>query len=300
METILLLLLGVAVIIIIVQATQKKKSPPPDVYSQATGSPNSSPPTTNHTTVNDKYTLSNSTLGDSQGAGEYEVGFDEFEVTGVHLPGRKKYILDNCSEEDLVEFIPEKNNPANPLAVAVKHKKKLIGYIADYDLDQVHELMKYEHEGIITSIDYDGDYLEMKVDLQYVIPSKKKTPKKKKKATGNTDVTPEDFMIWKSNKIPSEYLKPKQDLEDTSSYFYGKKVCISGQLSKFPYRAELAKHLWEVGADVQVNVGKTCMILISGEGVGPTKLQNAKEQGIEIMDEITLDKKLNGFKSKFI
>jgi len=128
---------------------------------------------------------------------------------------------------------------------------------------------------------------------------KKKNPKKVKQ-TNNHDIGAEDFMIWKTNKIPHEYLTPKKDVEDTSSYFYGKKVCISGQLSSFPYRGELAKYLWDAGADVDTSVGKTCGILISGDGTGPSKLKKAIEQGVQIMPETELSEKLDGFKSKYL
>lgn len=131
------------------------------------------------------------------------------------------------------------------------------------------------------------------------VPEKKKKTKKSNKLT-SPDIGPEDFMRWKTNEIPREFLTPKKDLEDKSHYFYGKKVCISGQLNSFPYRAELAKQLHELGADVDTGVGKTCGILISGDGVGPSKLKKAKEQGVYIMDEHELSEKLNGFKSKYI
>ena len=196
METILLLLLVVAVIIIIVQATSKKKT--------------STPFTPSKSTVNQSQS-STYQLGDSQGAGEYEMGFEEFTLTGIHIPNRKKYILDNCQQEDKVEFIVEKNNPVNPLAIAVNHKGKLIGYIGDDDLDHAHDFINYEHEGLITSIDYDGDHLTVDVELGYIIPAKKKKPKKVK-SPSTSNVTPEYFMIWKSNEVPYEFLKPQKDL----------------------------------------------------------------------------------------
>lgn len=125
--------------------------------------------------------------------------------------------------------------------------------------------------------------------------------KKAKEPNPNTsDLHAEDFIRFKQNEIPSEYLKPKKEGGDPNHFFYGKKVCISGSLDNFPYRAELAKHLWDIGADVDTGVGKTCNILISGEGVGPSKLKHAKAGGVQIMHEPELMEKLNGFKSKYL
>jgi hypothetical protein len=294
MNTFLLLLLGVAIIIIIVQASSKKKTSH-TFNSSFTGEKSK------ETTLPTEKKVSEPPvhfLGEDE-EGEYNIGFEDFTLTGVHLPGRKKYILENCKEEDDIKLTPEKDNLVNPLAIAVEHEGEIIGYIADDDLEDVHNLMKFEYESHITNKDYDGDFLNVGIEIEYIIPQKKKKPKKVKPQK-NSDIGAEDFMIWKTNVIPHEYLTPRKDVEDTSSYFYAKKVCISGQLRSFPYRGELAKYLWEIGADVDTSVGKTCGILISGDGTGPSKLKKAKEQGVQIMPETELHEKLNGFKSKYI
>lgn len=88
-----------------------------------------------------------------------------------------------------------------------------------------------------------------------------------------------------SSKIPRKLLTPKKDLENTSHFFYGKKIVISGTFENFPYRAEIAKMLWEIGADVDTAVNQRTDFLLSGNGVGPSKLQKAENFGAEIIDE---------------
>ena len=275
MNTFLLFLLGVAVIIIIVQATKKKNSP---IYPSAENSkPN---------------ILKSRKLPDSFDD-EYEMGFESFMLTGKDDLNIIDYIINNCKVDDELKLIHP--DPDAPLAVA--HNETIIGYIREDDKSYARELTSLNYTIAIETIDLTNGTVEIEFD--YIIPKKKKTPKKVKKST-NPDIGPEDFMIWKTNEIPKEFLIPKKDIEDTSHYFYGKKICISGQLNSFPYRAELAKELHELGADVDTGVGKTCGILISGEGVGPSKLKKAMEQGVYIMDEHELQEKLNGFKSKYL
>lgn len=228
---------------------------------------------------------------------EYYV--ETFELTGVHIPKRKNYLLNYCEEYDQVTLQHEEKNPASKRAIAVKHENKLIGYISEADLDDVHKFLDRISQAFISAIDYDGKRLDVEIEIEYEIPSRKRKPKPKTKRQEESELHPEDFMRFAQNKIPTEYLKPQKDLEDTGSFFYGKKVCISGTLENFPYRAELAKHFWDIGADVDGSVGKTCDILIKGEGVGPSKLKQAKEQGVLVMDETQLIEKLNGFKSRF-
>ena len=136
--------------------------------------------------------------------------------------------------------------------------------------------------------------------LDVETPTKTYSGERSKNDITPSDITPEDFLLWKQKKIPSEYLYPQKNLEDCSSFFYDKKVCISGEFEYFPSRTELAKHLWECGADIDTSVGKKLDILIAGDGVGPSKLKKAESQGTYIMPEDELVEKLNGFKSRFV
>jgi len=295
MNIFLLLLLGVAVIIIIIKVNSKKEPSPPSPHIVKKS-----------IKLKDHYDL-----------------YETFDVVGVHTSDNKHYILTCCNEMDVVKIRKEPHNRFNPRALAIDHEGYKIGYIRDADLDEVEELIKGSYMAGLKSIDYEDDFLTVTLMIAYQekpssfgsyssSPEEKhiilksdddKKPIKAKREgeyASNHDIGAEDFMIWKTNKIPHEYLTPKKDVENTSSYFYGKKVCISGQLSSFPYRGELAKYLWLAGADVDTSVGKTCEILISGDGTGPSKLKKAIEQGVQIMPETELSEKLNGFKSKYI
>ena len=90
--------------------------------------------------------------------------------------------------------------------------------------------------------------------------------------------------------IESQYLYPIKDLEDTSHFFYGKKVVISGVYDNYPDRNDLARLFWEVGADIDTTVGKYTEFLIIGDDAGPKKLETAKQRGITIIKQYQLKK----------
>ncbi len=69
---------------------------------------------------------------------------------------------------------------------------------------------------------------------------------------------------------------------DQDSYFYGKKIVITGKLSS--PRKEIEEKLEELGASVTSSVSKNTDLLISGEAPG-SKYDKARELGIEIIDE---------------
>ena len=73
------------------------------------------------------------------------------------------------------------------------------------------------------------------------------------------------------------------DNEDTSSYFYGKTVVLTGALNRFT-RDELTAILEDLGAKVAGSVSKKTDIVIAGEAAG-SKLTKAQELGIKVMDE---------------
>lgn len=114
----------------------------------------------------------------------------------------------------------------------------------------------------------------------------------------------DDFIQIKSTKFPSKYLYPKKDITDTSHFFYGKKVVITGGFESFPFREELARLLWEVGADIDSGIGKKTELAIVGSyNVGPSKMQKIIEQGIKIIREEELNQHfknttINKFKTK--
>jgi len=128
----------------------------------------------------------------------------------------------------------------------------------------------------------------------------KSPAKSKNSGNPNYEMSQDELLKHMGNRIPSEYLKPKKEIEDTSSFFYKKKVCISGDFSAYPVRAELAKYLWELGADVDTQVGKTLDFLICGENAGPSKCAIAEKQKVRIIHEDELIELLPEFKSKYL
>lgn len=86
-------------------------------------------------------------------------------------------------------------------------------------------------------------------------------------------------------KISEAYKYPIQDLEDTSHYFFNKKVVITGTFENFPMRDEMAKMLHSVGADVNGSISKKTNYVIVGSNAGPRKLEKIEELQISIINE---------------
>lgn len=120
-------------------------------------------------------------------------------------------------------------------------------------------------------------------ELDVIFPYSKKSTNK----TGikRPDLSFEDLVRFKENKIDKQYLYPIKDLEDTGNFFFGKKVVITGDFKAFETRNEIAKLLWEAGADVDVSVGKNTEVLIYGLNPGSTKLANAEEYNVQMINE---------------
>lgn len=93
------------------------------------------------------------------------------------------------------------------------------------------------------------------------------------------------FLTKDQNKIQRKHLYPKKGIEEGTHFFTGKKVVISGMFDHFYQRDEMAKWLWEVGADVDTQVTENTDFLIAGEGVGWRKKEIADTYGAIIMNE---------------
>jgi NAD-dependent DNA ligase len=83
----------------------------------------------------------------------------------------------------------------------------------------------------------------------------------------------------------------KADL-DSDSGFTGKTVVITGTLSM--ERAEIAAMLEEAGAKVTGSVSANTHYLITGSGVGASKLNKATALGVTIIDEAKMNEMLEG------
>jgi len=97
--------------------------------------------------------------------------------------------------------------------------------------------------------------------------------------------TQDEIISFKKNKIDSIYLKPKKDADDTNM-FYNKKVVITGNFEFFKDRNELAKILYDSGADIDMVVSQKTNYLISGKDSGWKKLEKAKEFGLSKIEVI--------------
>lgn len=93
--------------------------------------------------------------------------YSEFEIVGIHVENRKKYITENCSEDDEVILKHEKNNQYSNRAIQIKHLNKIIGYIAEYEVEEVHEILKTKYEAKISEIDFYNGFLTVKINIEY-------------------------------------------------------------------------------------------------------------------------------------
>lgn len=143
-----------------------------------------------------------------------------------------------------------------------------------------------------------NQYIEVKKELDLLKnDSFDSTPNK------NKDVVTVDFGIketlenkksnfdyskieyYREKKIDKQFLYPIKNLEDTGNFFFGKKVVITGDFERFKNRNEIAKLLWEAGADVDVSCGKYTDCLIVGDNAAESKIEFAEEFGINIFYE---------------
>lgn len=113
---------------------------------------------------------------------------------------------------------------------------------------------------------------------------KKQQPKKYLEP--NYKITHKDILAGlEDRKISSDYKVKKTDLENTSHFFYDKKVVITGIFDNYPMRDEMAKMLHSVGADVNGSISKRTNYVIVGRNAGPKKLEKIEELQITIISE---------------
>ena len=74
-----------------------------------------------------------------------------------------------------------------------------------------------------------------------------------------------------------------QDTVDTTNYFYGKTVVLTGSLERYT-RDELTAILEGIGAKCAGSVSKKTDVVIAGPGAG-SKLAKAEALGIKVIDE---------------
>lgn len=81
-----------------------------------------------------------------------------------------------------------------------------------------------------------------------------------------------------NNPIDRKYLYPKKCIDErTIEYFFRKKIVITGVFEQFPVRNDLAKLLWELGADIDSKVTERTNILALGHEYGYKKFEEAQK-----------------------
>jgi len=133
--------------------------------------------------------------------------------------------------------------------------------------------------------EYYDKYNEIIYQKQELSVDNEITKPKKLKSGLSNGITQEQIISFQEKKLEKKYLYPKKDLEDKSNHFYGKKVVITGDFENYPDRNQIAKMLWEVGADVDTGVGKNTQILIYGNNPGPSKMMLAEDIECELINE---------------
>jgi DNA ligase (NAD+) len=78
----------------------------------------------------------------------------------------------------------------------------------------------------------------------------------------------------------------------TSGVLAGKKVCVTGKLSR--PRSEIQAEIEAAGGQFVASVGKSTNILVAGADVGKAKLDSARKLGTQIIDEAELARLLAG------
>ncbi len=97
-------------------------------------------------------------------------------------------------------------------------------------------------------------------------------------------------QLQKERKIREDLSETKKPLEaeevaNKDTPFFQKKVVLTGVLSSFPIREEVACMLKRYGADINGSISKKTNIVIVGNGCGPSKMKKIEElqkQGVEI------------------
>lgn len=146
-----------------------------------------------------------------------------------------------------------------------------------YDARKTAELgiKLYEHFALLPNFYFDPNYMIQR--------AKKEVENSVRRFKG------EDFeemiMDKKAKSISSELKQMKTDVEDTSHFFYQKKVVITGTFDNFPIREEMAKLLHNVGADINTHISGRTDYVILGQKAGPKKLEQIEKLDITTIDE---------------
>lgn len=90
-----------------------------------------------------------------------------FTITGIHVGGRKNYILDYLTDFDEINLKHEKNNAYSDKAIVVKHGKKKIGYIPEKEVERIHKILVKPHIARIYEIDEQENFVSVTGCIRY-------------------------------------------------------------------------------------------------------------------------------------
>ena len=101
-----------------------------------------------------------------------------------------------------------------------------------------------------------------------------------------SQATPSKKSLQK-RKMSSETKKPlnPEDVENKETPFFNQKIVLTGILTYYPEREEIAEILRRYGADINTSISRKTNIVIVGAGAGPSKMkkiQELQEDGCEI------------------
>lgn len=154
--------------------------------------------------------------------------------------------------------------------------KKLKEICENYEIDYCS---KESHNALYDATILAEVCIKSGIDLSLystiITPSSSDSPKSRSK---------KNFDSLRERRIDST-LKEMIEVEDTSHFFYQKKVVITGTFDRFPVRNEMAKLLQSVGADNNGSISRKTDYVIVGKGAGRKKLEQIEALGIETILE---------------
>ena len=186
--------------------------------------------------------------------------------TIASLVGEKKELLQEVERlSSLVEESQRIIDNADTIISTAQEKAEKIVTKASIESTKIREKARDEANEIKRNARSYSD----KVRLDELL-EKNQTPKEKKTRKQQTN---EVFdQMFEDKKIPSEYLKPKVDVEFINNPLARRKVVITGELSK-TFRSDMAEDLWLLGADVDTSLSAMTNVLVVGENPGYKKME---------------------------
>lgn len=211
---------------------------------------------------------------------------------------------EKCQDKTMIDFISDTDNyKLEPVYREYIKRKILLKPIYleainqkltknSIDIDYFYSKLGIKKVEIVEHFEIEDDYFEKPISLKKWAEINQEKEKR--------NLSADDFVRFKTNKIDSEYLTPQLDLEDKTHYFYGKKAVITGTFDSFPFRNELAYLLWSVGADIDTIVGKKTDVVILGEDAGWKKMELIEKHQPQVIDEQILLEYFLNYEPKFI